>query len=442
MKDTAHLQSLVNCFDDLPMMMHNLQKISKDTPLHYSDNNQSISMDAALRNYKPITVNSSDRASKAQVLAKQAEKVLQHLEVLSGPTLKNVRSVAEVARLAQGKLKEYEKRGSSLTDIYKQYDTHRSGKVRYDDFTSSLLNVNSGLRKDEADILAKSLDANKCGSIEYQNIMGALKSIEDTHSHQEKQQEPSPPLNLPAKNESKCRTTHNKMHSVGFREAKELVTVHELNSTSVSRQEQSPANKSKPDAYDDINFSYPRRRRYDSSQFHTKEAPFYVDPQRKRSNIDSSRRNRRSSSAPAVRGRLINYVSSDKKGVESNSNQSLDGENKHSLHSVVVKLTRDNEGVMKNGQTNGQAESGDDTRSPQPKRIKDEKIEQIRSYLIPTKKEPTHEHVTTTLISELGSKVDVLKNILKAHDCSKSGYVNENEFKVAIKKAGTTFSKL
>ena len=74
-----------------------------------------------------------------------------------------------MSSIAQNKLKTLEADGRqcTLNQLYSQYDVNRNGKIPYKDFTATLVAASAGLRKDEAAKLAKSLDINKTGTIEY-----------------------------------------------------------------------------------------------------------------------------------------------------------------------------------------------------------------------------------------------------------------------------------
>lgn len=203
------MQELVNSFDDLPRMMYNMQKTSKKAPQFNSEHNGSLAVDAALREFKPVSCNDPKNQHKIGRMAEQAKRVLQHLSNLPGTQNEypQPRGIGEVSNIAREKLESFKEKGMPLDKMYSQYDVQRKGTVTYNEFSSSLIAASSGLQKHETDSLAKSLDRNKTGSIEYKSIMSALKQIEDANPR------PKQPQPSSTSHESQLNNNYNKYYN-------------------------------------------------------------------------------------------------------------------------------------------------------------------------------------------------------------------------------------
>ena len=116
-------------------------------------------------------------------LANQAQRVLSHLSRMQvdkshGP----VKSVGELSKTAEQKLRQLKERGVDLNKFYTQYDPNRSGCVSYKDFSDTLLAMSSGIGREDALILASTLDKKKTGQIEYKSILASLNEIQNDKS--------------------------------------------------------------------------------------------------------------------------------------------------------------------------------------------------------------------------------------------------------------------
>ena len=117
-------------------------------------------------------------------MATQALRVLDNLSKLPNQK-RQTRPLTETAAIAQSKLKSLVDSGIDIHKFYQQYDVNRSGKVSYKDFCDTLGAVSSGLGREEAHELARQLDSRRVGLIEYNNILSSLQQIRKDAGHKD-----------------------------------------------------------------------------------------------------------------------------------------------------------------------------------------------------------------------------------------------------------------
>jgi hypothetical protein len=83
-------------------------------------------------------------------MAIQAKKVLDTLGKVSTDDIKVGKDVTTAAKLAADKLQSLEKSGVDIGKFYKQYDTQRSGRLSYKDFSDTLLILNADIGREDA----------------------------------------------------------------------------------------------------------------------------------------------------------------------------------------------------------------------------------------------------------------------------------------------------
>ena len=127
-----------------------------------------------------VTLHGNEDHPKANnQLASQARKVLNQLNQMNASKKTGtVRPTEENAKLAEKKLRSLKDNGVDLTKFYYQYDTLRTGCISYKDFSDTLLAVSSGIGREDAMLLAASLDKKKTGHIEYKNILSSLTDLQ------------------------------------------------------------------------------------------------------------------------------------------------------------------------------------------------------------------------------------------------------------------------
>lgn len=89
------------------------------------------------------------------------------------------RDVQTTATIAKTKLLELKENIGDIDKLFVGFDTHRRGKISYEEFSQTLLVANSGLEKHETKSLATKLDKKKAGSVEYASILSALQEVEN-----------------------------------------------------------------------------------------------------------------------------------------------------------------------------------------------------------------------------------------------------------------------
>lgn len=130
--------------------------------------------------FDPDEVNPSTGRIQATKIAEQACRVLNQLmipERIPEPQYIS-RDVGIAAGIAKAKLLATTNSVNDLQEMYRKYDTHKRGKIIYDDFVESLLATNSGLSKDEVRTLTKTIDHKRTGHIHYANIINDLERLE------------------------------------------------------------------------------------------------------------------------------------------------------------------------------------------------------------------------------------------------------------------------
>lgn len=90
------------------------------------------------------------------------------------------KEMSELALVARKKIQNYQNENGQIKSLFSLFDTHRRGNITYDDFTDTFLSA--GISQRDGYRLASAIDKNKCGIIEYNNILDALKDVESFFS--------------------------------------------------------------------------------------------------------------------------------------------------------------------------------------------------------------------------------------------------------------------
>ena len=145
-----------------------------------------MKMGSALRAHSPSLKETKEtsRADKKNYLRmkEQAQRVLEHLSAVTVPEqTRQLHEAAQAAQAGVAKLASDNFHGGlkgGLKGIYGQYDVDRRGRIGYEDFCSSLVLTNCGVKRDEARQLASEMDKQKTGELEYSTILEALRQVE------------------------------------------------------------------------------------------------------------------------------------------------------------------------------------------------------------------------------------------------------------------------
>ena len=100
----------------------------------------------------------------------------------SSPLSSPIEIIAKKARLSLNELAKKNKYECGNDDLFKPYDTHKKRVITYDDFKSSLIKANANISTNDTYNLATVLDKDDTGILQYDNILNALKTIEDNGS--------------------------------------------------------------------------------------------------------------------------------------------------------------------------------------------------------------------------------------------------------------------
>jgi Ca2+-binding EF-hand superfamily protein len=198
------LQALVDSYEDIPAMMHRIHdgNSEKTTRFHPAvAPNQLVQAEQALRGHSKVDSRTADFASMAR-MARQAKKVMNHISSLPassassstplGPSSRlKSRSISDSAHIAMQKLESLQKSGVDLSRFYSQYDVHKRGRVSYKDFADTMMHLCSGVNKQDLYSVAAAVDAQKTGSVSYDNLLSSLKAVRDTVKYQSLPSNPS-----------------------------------------------------------------------------------------------------------------------------------------------------------------------------------------------------------------------------------------------------------
>ena len=329
-----------------------------------------------------------------------------------------------------------------MNRFYAQYDVNRSGTMSYKDFSDTLLAVSSGIRRDEAQILASHIDKRKSGSLDYKTILNALEDIS---------------------------SSTGKENTASIRDTDVMASTNQTHQSSNDNEQRVPIKPSisfnyLPVKRDRRSTEYEAALRYDADgdiarveslcpnlqigqvilrdagpqtgrkQFHDRNkkvygaenAPYRLDLP---VGEESKRPTRRSSSAPpGSRTRSFDYDSDREK---------IAKEKEQSLRNLLD--NKDSNAFTDDSSTNSKLEL--------PCRPEAVKLRQAYQAAIksPLRKRACFDSKTNggstsalenIVVSELGGKVRTLRHILKLQDNSQSGAVTCAEFKSALNKAG------
>lgn len=124
-----------------------------------------------LRGHEPVNSNTHAEKVRFERISDQASKVLEHLEEVCKIDQKQ-ENISTIADKALNKLEN-----KDMKEFFKRLDINKRGKISYKDFNDTLISTCANLSKDDAYHLATKIDKNKTGSIDYMNILNALKEV-------------------------------------------------------------------------------------------------------------------------------------------------------------------------------------------------------------------------------------------------------------------------
>lgn len=320
--------------------------------------------------------------------------------------------------------------------------------MSYKDFSETLVAVSSGIRRDEAQVLASHIDKRKSGSIDYKTILHAL---EDISSSSRKE--------FTANNRNgESNDNDNQNHQIrNDNERNHIIKPNiSFNYLPVKRDRRSAEYEDslQYDVTGDITRIYslspniqigqakvtdtgPRTGR---KQFHTRDrtilgaanAPYQLDlPVGEESN---RRTPRRSSSAPPGRKSRLFDVESDLETVGREKEKNL-----RSLLDNTDSNTGNMDAPTSSSSSNNKPEL---PCRPEAQRLRKAFQAAIKSPLrkracFDLKEDGANSSALENIVvSDLGGKVRSLRHILKLQDKSQSGAVSCTEFKTALTKAG------
>eukprot|EP01038_Epipyxis_sp_PR26KG_P007172 gene7172-9781_t len=444
---TSNLQELVDCFDDIPSLMSKISHSNvKLAPNRFQviEPNQSFGMDLALRGNQSVTSLDGNHNHRLDRMAKQTIKVIDHLATIpDSPLKKPIRNVKETSAIAKEKLQKYSKNNNvDIKKLYLPYDVHRKGRVTYKEFSEALVAASSGIGSEEAHILASNLDNKKTGTIKYENILDALKDLENNASNLiNKSSMPTKLLATSSDNEESVRQKSSRIspdHNVyvhSFDDPK----VDYYNPRIITRQSLEPTlpieNKTIKKVVDKTIFEERGRRKFDchndSSRLELDFRMIANDP------LFNKIKSRRSSSAPpgsATSNSLSSVINNN------NNNSILMNDKAKSLHNSLLRVSNntDYESNTKQAIIN---------EKDQQKQIQLDKINGLKAAVQKSNnnnnentKKIKAKVLENSVITQMNGKMNNLKHILKKQDPSKSGLLNYNEFKSALHKAGISLT--
>ncbi|RYH17256.1 EF-hand domain-containing protein [archaeon] len=132
--------------------------------------NHSYNIASVLRGNEPVKATDPLYMNQVKHMASQAKKVLQHLNTTPKAPKSQSEIIRASAQLAEERLQKLRQSGIDISKYYQQYDVERNGRISYKDFSDTLLSLSTGISREDAIMLAASLDKNKAGSVDYKNI--------------------------------------------------------------------------------------------------------------------------------------------------------------------------------------------------------------------------------------------------------------------------------
>jgi Ca2+-binding EF-hand superfamily protein len=112
------------------------------------------------------------------------------------------KEMSELALVARKKIQDFQNDNGQIKSLFSLYDTHRRGDITYDDFTDTFLSA--GISHKDGLRLATAIDKTKSGTIEYNNILDALKDVESSYSDSKPNEDTKEKLNIIITNDDDC----------------------------------------------------------------------------------------------------------------------------------------------------------------------------------------------------------------------------------------------
>lgn len=347
--------------------------------------NESLNMCAVIEQHANASTSSVKPKSSTPMtmdsqLSQQASKVIQKLSKLAQRERiekKESRPAQEVAAVVHQKLCKFAGGENSLSKMFTQYDPHRWGKVSYDHFRDSLNISSSGVSDPEMNALLSQIDPYKTGMIDYTRIAHSLKKVGGS----------------PAVETSR-----------GPIAVSDALTIDEASSTTV----------------------------------HTRTSPA-TSTKSIKSGVYSTRETRVSEN---VWEALHGYGSADHKGKHAHRSMSAPPGLR------AMSLTQYNKSFTGKQKASAPTKSGLGVESPlrdailssSESKMVDHDSESPQTDISPERKSSLQTANSAVFENsfciQLGGRLNTLKHQLQKSDVSKSGVVNEDEFKTALSKVG------
>lgn len=353
--------------------------------------NHSYSVSRALRGNRTMDTNNPNNLNQVNRMVMQAKKVLAHLNQIPR-NKKGSEGVESSAGVAADRLAKLKDSGVDLNKFYQQYDVNRNGKVSYKDFSDILLSMSAGIGREDAMQLAAKLDKHKAGCIEYRNILSSLQQLQTSKPLTPlvvSTSTASPSAPTPAPSPADFRYIPADLPETTF-------TLQALSPTLLEKRQQ-----------DVFNAGSGRRM--------LKTAPYYVDPQ--------PEKRKRAHSEPPKGRTLAQQVRSEP---SAKTNQFVE----KSLRSALLK---DRPAVP--APTSPLQKERAEVISPLKRMLHASEDKKVAITAL-------HNKVAeNAIVQQLQGNVTVLRHLLKQQDRSRSGYINSDEFRTALNKAGVLLER-
>lgn len=405
----------------------------------------------AHRPFVKVRTNPFSGVSQADRIAEQANRVISHLSSLN-PSSRETVDLSQVAHRARECLTEYQRaNGGTLKKVFGPFDSSNSGIVTRKDFLDSLRMAGAGLKGAEAKALVQSLDRNNVGCIKYSSVVSELARLERECAQQQVKRLDSQPvssynntmssdlLRLAAEPAPRSYTAATNLPSstsnVVDEGANAVISIFDLAQSNPKYPSSfSPVKVSPMLAGGDIScMVLTHGRRYGYSR-NTSVTPFGLDDPKKlcrrsRSRDASTPSDRRSRSAPPTlrsggsgKNSLMEALVHDAQSPDSplKSTPSLDVPSRSSLRHQLSVPKKSVSSTFSSSSSSSvtTATTAESRRSESEASVGDADIAE------------------NAIVSQFVGSIGGLKHRLSKNDLSRSGKLNYEEFRLALKGAG------
>jgi hypothetical protein len=125
------------------------------------------------------TIQDSRQDNKPTSYSKHCERIIRQTSTHIPPSRKPraPREISEIAKLAQEGLAKKANSGDPR-NLFRNFDENRNGYVTYDDFNQAILATNVNLSKTETTLLARALDKDQNGILDYTELTTSLRNVQ------------------------------------------------------------------------------------------------------------------------------------------------------------------------------------------------------------------------------------------------------------------------